>query len=243
VEALAVIETEASRTLREMRAMVGMLRDGEDAELAPQPGVADVARLARDTGEWPRVHVQLTGDLDEMSPTVATATFRLAQESVTNALRHARDATRIDVHVRGDGGVLRLTVVDDGDTVASDRVSWGYGIVGMTRTRDTARRDAVGRPRSRAWLVGGGRAAAGGGGLVTIRVLVADDHDLVRTGLAMILDAQPDIEVIAQAADGREAVALARRLQPDVCLFDTVCPGSTASKRPGSWPALTWPTR
>jgi DNA-binding NarL/FixJ family response regulator len=60
---------------------------------------------------------------------------------------------------------------------------------------------------------------------VTIRVLVADDHDLVRTGLAMILDAQPDIEVIAQAADGREAVALARRLAPDVCLFDIRMPG------------------
>jgi DNA-binding NarL/FixJ family response regulator len=60
---------------------------------------------------------------------------------------------------------------------------------------------------------------------VTIRVLVADDHDLVRTGLAMILDAQHDIEVIAQAADGREAVALARRLEPDVCLFDIRMPG------------------
>jgi DNA-binding NarL/FixJ family response regulator len=60
---------------------------------------------------------------------------------------------------------------------------------------------------------------------VTIRVLVADDHDLVRTGLSMILDAQPDIEVIAQAADGREAVALARRLKPDVCLFDIRMPG------------------
>ena len=60
---------------------------------------------------------------------------------------------------------------------------------------------------------------------MTTRVLVADDHDLVRTGLAMILDAQPDVEVIAQAADGREAVALARRLKPDVCLFDIRMPG------------------
>ena len=59
---------------------------------------------------------------------------------------------------------------------------------------------------------------------MTIRVLVADDHDLVRTGLAMILDAQPDVEVVAQAADGREAVALARRLTPDVCLFDIRMP-------------------
>ena len=59
---------------------------------------------------------------------------------------------------------------------------------------------------------------------MTIRVLVADDHDLIRTGLAMILDAQPDVEVVAQAADGREAVALARRLTPDVCLFDIRMP-------------------
>ncbi len=60
---------------------------------------------------------------------------------------------------------------------------------------------------------------------MTIRVLVADDQDLIRTGLAMILDAQPDIEVVGQAADGHEAVALARRLRPDVCLFDIRMPG------------------
>ena len=59
---------------------------------------------------------------------------------------------------------------------------------------------------------------------MTIRVLVADDHDLVRVGLAMILDAQPDIEVVGQAVDGRQAVELAERLRPDVCLFDVRMP-------------------
>jgi DNA-binding NarL/FixJ family response regulator len=57
-----------------------------------------------------------------------------------------------------------------------------------------------------------------------IRVLVADDQEIVRTGLAMILDAQPGIEVIGQAADGRQAVDLARRLRPDVCQFDIRLP-------------------
>jgi DNA-binding NarL/FixJ family response regulator len=58
-----------------------------------------------------------------------------------------------------------------------------------------------------------------------IRVLIADDQELVRTGLSMILDAQPDIEVVGQASDGHEAVALARSLRPDVCLFDIRMPG------------------
>ena len=59
---------------------------------------------------------------------------------------------------------------------------------------------------------------------MTIRVLLADDQEIIRTGLRMILDAQPDIEVIGSAADGREAVELARRLRPDVCLFDIRMP-------------------
>jgi DNA-binding NarL/FixJ family response regulator len=59
---------------------------------------------------------------------------------------------------------------------------------------------------------------------MTIRVLIADDQEIVRAGLATILNGQPDIEVTAQAADGREAVALARRLRPDVCLFDIRMP-------------------
>jgi DNA-binding NarL/FixJ family response regulator len=59
---------------------------------------------------------------------------------------------------------------------------------------------------------------------MTIRVLVADDHDLVRAGLKTILDAQPDIDVVGEAADGRDAVALARRIRPDVCLFDIRMP-------------------
>ncbi len=69
---------------------------------------------------------------------------------------------------------------------------------------------------------------------MSVRVLVADDQEIVRTGLAMILDAQEGIEVVGQAADGSEAVELARRLRPDVCLFDIRMPvmdGVEATRR------------
>ena len=59
---------------------------------------------------------------------------------------------------------------------------------------------------------------------MTIRVIVADDQELVRTGLSMILDAQPNIDVVGQAVNGREAVTMAQHLRPDVCLFDIRMP-------------------
>jgi DNA-binding NarL/FixJ family response regulator len=58
-----------------------------------------------------------------------------------------------------------------------------------------------------------------------IRVLLADDQGLVRAGFRMILRAEPDIEVVGEAADGREAVDRARELKPDVALMDIRMPG------------------
>ena len=57
-----------------------------------------------------------------------------------------------------------------------------------------------------------------------IRVLIVDDHAVVRTGLKVFLDLQPDIEVVGEAADGTEGVAMARRLEPDVMLMDLLMP-------------------
>ena len=57
-----------------------------------------------------------------------------------------------------------------------------------------------------------------------IRVMIADDQAMVRTGFGMIIGAQPDMELIGEAADGVEAVAMARRLRPDVALFDIRMP-------------------
>ena len=69
---------------------------------------------------------------------------------------------------------------------------------------------------------------------MTVRVLVADDQALVRAGFRMILEAQPDIEVVAEAGNGREAVEAAARLRPDVALMDIRMPemdGLEATRR------------
>lgn len=154
-EVLRVIEGEASRTLDEMRAMVGVLRRADAAERAPLPGIDDVRRLARagsGNGD-PTVEVAVDGDADTLPPPVGAVVFRLAQEAVTNARRHARGATRVEVRVVVDRAGVRLEVRDDGEPAASARP--GYGIRGMIE---------------RAALVGGtceAGAAPGGGWAVT----------------------------------------------------------------------------
>lgn len=59
-----------------------------------------------------------------------------------------------------------------------------------------------------------------------ISVLIADDHPMVRQGLRVFLELQPDIEVVGEAADGAQAARLAQELQPDVVLLDLVMPGT-----------------
>ena len=155
VEALAVIEHEASRTLAEMRTMVSALRQGEEPDLAPQRGVAQVEDLATSPGERPRVEVELSGDLDGLRPSVDAAIFRLAQESITNAVRHARHATRVHVAVRGEPDCVRMTVHDDGDPGSFDpRTATGFGLVGMAeRAKLLGGTVEAGPDRNRGWTV------------------------------------------------------------------------------------------
>lgn len=156
-EFLAVIESEASRTLAEMRSMVRVLREEEAVAYSPQLGVADLPALAR-ADATPTVEVSLDGSSTRLARPVDTALYRLAQESLTNAVRHARSATRVGIDVRREGDAVRLRVSDDGQTVPGLAPEPGFGLLGMAE---------------RAQLLGGSLSAGPGpeGGWVVEAVL------------------------------------------------------------------------
>jgi DNA-binding NarL/FixJ family response regulator len=225
-EALAVISAEASRTLAEMRAMVHVLREADGVatpELTPAPSVTDLVRLAQAGGPWPG-HRGGAARRPRRAPAcgVERAVPRGPgvhhQRAPPRAARHARDGAGGGYATRRDLGGRR-------------RRSTG----GATRARPRAARDAGARgapgrplpsgPGARAGLAGRGHAPARRATHMNTRVLIADDQELIRSGLSLILRAQPGIEVVGTAADGHQAVELALRLRPDVCLFDIRMPG------------------
>jgi signal transduction histidine kinase len=115
-----------------MRTMVRVLRDGDPADAvpvdyAPQRGIGDLDELTRMS---PLVQVHCVGDLAGLPQPVEVSVYRICQESVTNAIRHALYPTKVSVEVRGEAGVVRLRVHDDGEA-ARPATSVGYGILGM----------------------------------------------------------------------------------------------------------------
>jgi signal transduction histidine kinase len=124
-DSLTVIEREAQAVLGEMRSLVRTLR--APADFAPTAGLPELARLA-DPGP-PRVAVRIEAP-QELPIVVASTLFRIAQEGVTNARRHARDASTVDVEVSADPDAARIVVRDDGAPTRPS-ANGGHGLQGM----------------------------------------------------------------------------------------------------------------
>ena len=111
--------------------MVRVLRDDESVAYSPQLGVADLPALAR-ADATPTVEVSVDGSLPQLARPVDAALYRLAQESLTNAVRHARGATRVRIDVRPEGRFVRLLVTDDGRLEPRRVPAPGFGLLGMS---------------------------------------------------------------------------------------------------------------
>jgi signal transduction histidine kinase len=155
-DALAVIEQEASRALAKMRTMVRTLRrDRGPSEGGLARGLADINTLVTPEGATgTKIEVDRRGDLDQLRPAVEAALYRVAQESVTNAKRHARNATRVHVVLTGESDTVRLSITDDGEHTASSPRQPGYGLVGMAERVSLLGGTLEARPNpARGWTV------------------------------------------------------------------------------------------
>jgi signal transduction histidine kinase/ActR/RegA family two-component response regulator len=183
--------------------------------------------------------------------------FRAAQELLFNVVKHAGVASA-RVRLRGLSDRIEIVVSDPGRGFDPSRIesgggmAGGLGLFGITervgllggnlRMDSSPGRGSCftltvpwpGRafpPRSGGAGPAAADAAAAGSRL---RVLLADDHQVIRQGLVSLLESQPDLQVVGEASDGQEAVELACRLRPDVVLMDVSMPrmdGLQATRR------------
>ena len=154
--------------------------------------------------------------------------LNVARETLENACRHAH-AQSICVQLGRENGSGHLTVSDDGcgfDPAAQALQANGhFGLRVMRRARRAHRRRAA--VRVDAGRGNQGDAAVSSHGekrMSRYRVLLVDDHALLREGLAGIISSQPDMEVAGEANDGLEAVVMAQELRPDLVLMDVQMP-------------------
>jgi len=157
-EVLGTVEEIGRNALTEMRRLVGMLRTDDESPLAPQPGLDDLPTLVGQVREAGLpVELRVEGDPRTLPVGLELSAYRIVQEALTNALKHAGEA-RAAVHVRYGPDSLELEIADDGAGIAADVPGGGHGLVGI---------------RERVSLYGGTfDASARNGGGFAVRVLL-----------------------------------------------------------------------
>ncbi len=149
-EAISATGREA---LRDMRATLGVLRDADAAPLAPlvRDTTAETVASARAAGF--ETHLTVVGEPD-VSTATRLAVSRIVQEGVTNVLRHARAATRIDVGIRYTDEGVSVSVVDDGLSASIPSAAGGFGLQGVRERVELAGGTVTAGPgEQRGWTV------------------------------------------------------------------------------------------
>ena len=185
----------------------------------------------------------VSGASRPLAADVQLALLRVAQEAISNARKHAQ-GSHVEIRLEFLDDSVALSVADDGtgfDPAVVDQRATASGGFGLSSMAERLRR-----------LGGGFRIASGPGNepgttivatvpyprpapesrserkeapqQVRFRIVVIDDHPATRAGLAALLDAQPDMAVVGQAADGEEGLRMVADLQPEVALVDLRLP-------------------
>ena len=174
------------------------------------------------------IDLTISGTPRQIGPQAELTLYRAAQEGLTNVRKHAQ-AERATVALDyGADNLVRVVIEDDG--VGANDANSGFGLLGV---------------RERAQILGGAvrtTTSRGRGfklevelpGMSRIRILIVDDQSLFREGLRTLLSVQADLEVVAEAANGEEALRQAAAARPDVVLMDLQMPvldGVAATRR------------
>jgi CheY-like chemotaxis protein len=179
------------------------------------------------------VSLNVVGDVALRSEALAMFLFRTAQEMLFNVVKHAhvREAA---VRIRRIGRYVGLSVSDQGRGFDPQELRETPG-VGLFSIRERTEllcgrmkvKSAKGKGSKFSIIVPDGADVKEGKETTedgVLRVLLVDDHDIVREGLAALLREAPEIELVGEAADGREAINMALDLRPDVVIMDVAMP-------------------
>ena len=234
--ALEAIGTTGRLALTDMRRMLGIL--GEQEASDPTPGLDRLDELLdqiRSAGL--DVDLVVDGDLRPLDPGLAVSAYRIVQEALTNSLKHAGGG-HARVVVRYAVDALEITIADErgaGAPATLEPPHEGRGLIGMRERATMLRGTLVAHPTATGFVVTAHLPIdSAASARMSIRVLLVDDQALVRTGFRMILADEEGIEVVGEAANGREAVDGAPRLRPDVVVMDIRMPimdGVEATRR------------
>ena len=218
-ERLALIEQTAADNLSEARLIVAEMTPGHlQSRTLSEALQRLVDAVSAESGMAGTLRVE--GEPVVLPANSEVVLLRTAQEGLSNVRRHS-GATTFEVSL----SVCRRRAGRAGGDRQRDRLrARGRGPRLRARRRDRPGRRG-GRPVRRGQRARRGVAAEGGGAPMTLRLLVVDDHPVVRMGLVAMLSEHADFEVVGEAADGAEAVLLAARLHPDVVLMDLRMPG------------------
>ncbi len=223
----------AHRAVEEARHAIWRLRPAPlERQSLPEAIGAEVTSLEQG-GAVELGECSVQGEPRPLSPEVEAALFRIVQEALSNVRKHAR-ARRVRVVLAYGERSVRLLVEDDGrgfeTNVRAPNGDGGFGLSGIRQRAALIGAD-VEIDSSPGWgtrvrlFVPHAPVAKVTESAGVIRVMLADDHVLVRQGVRRMIDAMPGVSLVGEAEDGTEAVCRTLELAPDVLLMDVQMPG------------------